>query len=241
MVTQSLSTVETAAEAFARYQEFRAHDQLIQADWHSTADDGRQLACALGMLGENVNSPSDCPARIMPRWLANRVSYFFDYQKKHDALVWGEAFYAALARIDGKVPFSVVHDWHANTVCPLAIDVATKRARDVDPHLALQELHKRALIGEKISADEWKPVLRSAYAYVYADAYSYAYADAYADAIAYADADANADADAYADAIAYADADANADAYADDDANAAACKLLAEGMVAALNRVEVLS
>ena len=176
--------LQTATEYAEAYKQAFDHDALTQGAWH-TERDGRQLACALGVLGEEVDDPSKCPAQIMPRWLAQMVPTFFDRQKAGDAFAWGLAFTAELARIDGKVPFSVVHDWHANTVCQLGIDAAEKRGRDTAPHKALQTLHLRALAGEKISADEWRPVLKTAYAYAAADADAYANADAYA----YADAD----------------------------------------------------
>jgi hypothetical protein len=221
-----MAQATNAKEYAERYLAAFEGNALTQGDWH-TERDGRHLACALGVIGEEVDSPNKCPAQIMPRWLAQMVPAFFDRQHEEDAFAWGLAFTAELARIDGKVPFSVVHDWHANTVCQLGIDAAEKRGRDPAPHRALQTLHQRALGGEKIAADEWRPVLRDAYAYANADAYAYAYAYAYA----------NADADAYADA--YADADADAYANANADAYAYAWKRLADGIVEALKRVEV--
>ena len=204
-----MATATTAQEYADKYLAAFETNSLTQGSWH-TERDGRQLACALGVIGDEIDLPSKCPAQIMPRWLAQMVPAFFDRQTAADAFAWGRDFTAELARIDGKVPFSVVHDWHANTVCPLGIEVAEKRGRDVGPHKALQALHLRALSGEKISADEWRPVLKNA------------------DADAYADADA----DAYADSHAYADAYTYANAYD------YAWKRLADGMVAALKRVE---
>ncbi|MBB4642339.1 hypothetical protein [Rhizorhapis suberifaciens] len=213
----------TTAEALARYEAAFNEERLIQQQWHTELD-GRQLACALGVLGDVVDGPAQCPAAIMPRWLAQMVPGFFDRQKFDDAKDWGLRFYKALDRIGGNVPFSVIHDWHANTVCQLGIEASEIRKRDTAPHKALQALHQRALAGEKTGADEWRPVLKSADAD--ANANAYAYADAYAYAYAYADADANANANAYA----YADAYAYAYAYA--------WKRLADGMVSALDRVE---
>ena len=243
---------QTAAEAFARYEAAFKEDRLIQVRWHKEQD-GRHLACALGVLGDAVDGPNKCPATIMPRWLAQMVPAFFDRQKFDDAKDWGLRFYAALDRIGGNVPFSVVHDWQANTVCVLGIDAAKLRNRDTAPHEALKALHERSLAGEKISADEWKPVLKNVYANANANAYAYAYANAYAYAYAYADADAYAYANAYtyayanaytyvnAYAYAYAYADAYAYAYAWKRlaAYAYAWKRLADGMVDALNRVPV--
>ena len=229
----NMQIAQSAAEYQARYQAALKSDSLRQGVWNSERD-GRHVACAIGVLGDEVDSASKCPAQIMPRWLARMVPEFFDRQKQDDAFAWGLAFTDQLKRIDGKVPFSVIHDWHANTVCQLGIDAAEKRERDPAPHKALQALHLRALAGEKISANEGRPVLKNAYAY------AYAYANAYADADANADANAYADADAYANAYANADANAYAYAYANAyaDANADAWKLLADGMVAALSCVE---
>ncbi len=213
-------TATTAAEALDRYEAFLSHDAIVQRMWHGSGANGRKLACGLGVIGPAVFSPRDCPAAIMPRWLAQMVPWLFDGQSKADALAWGSRFYSELARLNGSVPFSVIHDWQSNIVGPLAIEVSTKRCRKVETHEALKAMHADALAGKSFTADEWRPVLKAAFfdADAYADAYANANADAYADAYAnaYANADANADANAYADA----DADANADAYAYANANA---------------------
>jgi hypothetical protein len=226
----------TADLAFTRYEQAFLSDALIQGSWH-TERDGRQLACGLGVLGPDVNSPGDCPATVMPRWLAQMVPYFFDRQTAADAKSWGLKFYAELKRLNGNVPFSVIHDWQAHVVAPMAIEVATKRARPTDVHDAVKAIHERALAGDLAPKDEWVATLRSAYAYAYAyaDANANAYADADAYAYAYADANANAYANANANANAYAYAYANANAYAY--ANANAVKRLADGMVECLARV----
>ena len=253
------TNAQTAAEAYSRYQAALAEDTLVQRTWHHTAEDGRQLACALGVIGADINSASACPAQIMPRWLAQMTVWMFDAQKIEDALPWGSKFYAEIARLNGVVPFSVIHDWQANVVGPLAIEASKKRGRKAETHEALAAMQAEALTGKKFTADEWRPVLKAAFfdadanaaAYANADAYAYANADADADAYAdaYADADANAYAyayayanayanvDAYANADAYAYANANADAYAYAYAKQSAVKRLADGLVECLARV----
>ena len=191
----TMTTATTAAEAYARYTEYLHADRLVQSKWHDTAADGRALACGLGVLGDSVSSPRDCPAEIMPRWLAQMVPWFFDGQTFENAKTWGEAFYAELARLGGNVPFSVVHDWHATVVGPLAIERAEARKGDVSAHRALAEMQFSALTGKKMTADEWRPILKAAFLDIYkfryrADANAYAYA--YADAHAYAAANAHA-------------------------------------------------
>jgi hypothetical protein len=212
-------TIGTAAEAYDAYKHAFETDALIQSGWHDVAEDGRQLACALGVIGPEVESARDCPAQIMPRWLAQMVPAFFDNQDFADAKAWGLRFYAELARIGGNVPFSVVHDWQGNIVGPLAIETAKLRKRETEPHEKLQALHQKAFAGDATPRDEWHEALRPALYEVYRGYYANAYA--------------NANADAYANAYAYAYADANA--YAN--ARKAAWKRLADGMVECLSRV----
>ncbi len=186
----------TAQDYATRYKQAFETGTLTQGAFH-TERDGRQLACALGVIGPDINDAKDCPAQIMPRWLAQMVPKFFDRQKQDAAFLWGLEFTAELARLNGSVPFSVVYDWHANVVCPLSIKKAEKRGRDPEPHKALQALHLRALDGEKISAKEWRPVLKIAFADNFAAVYADADADAYTRTYAFAYADAYADADAW--------------------------------------------
>jgi hypothetical protein len=239
------ATAETASDALTLYRDAMEADALIQSGWHETGEDGRELACALGVLGPQVDDAEKCPAAIMPRWLAQMVPWFFDRQDFADAKAWGLKFYAELARIGGAVPFFVVHDWHANVVGPLAIEIAAERNGNIAAHTALADMHAKVLGGAKFSSDEWRPVLKDAYADAYADANvdastnvdanAYAYTNAYANAYPYADADA----EAYADADAYPYA--NAYPYADADARRSAMKRLATGMVECLSRVVALA
>ena len=231
---QNTITTITAAEAFDRYKAAYDANLLTQGDWHIEKD-GRHLACALGILGEDIDNPGKCPASVMPRWLAQMVPWFFDKQKENDAKAWGMAFYAELKRLDGKIPFSVMYDWQANVVSPVVIEAEIKRGKDPAPHVAHQAIHARALAGDIAPKEEWVKILRPAYA----DAHANSNADAHANSNA--DANANAYAYAYAAPYAYADTDAYADAYAyayaDTAAYTDAIKRLADGMVECLRRV----
>jgi hypothetical protein len=230
-----MTTVTTAAEAYQRYTEYLHDKRLIQSKWHDITDDGRALACGLGVLGENVSSPQDCPATIMPKWLAQMVPWFFDNQDAKQAKSWGLEFYAELARLNGFVPFSVVYDWQATVVGPLAIEQAEARNGDVSAHRALAEMQFAALNGKTFSADEWRPILKAAFLDIHKFSYHFK-ADADSDANVYADANSYA----YADAYAYANV--NAYAYANPDANSYAkyrekISCFAAGMVECLKRV----
>lgn len=179
-----LPIVETAAEAFARYRQAYDNGGLIQNAWHETGDDGRHLACGLGILGGNVTGPKDCPAQVMPLWLAQMVPHFFDNQPFDDAKAWGLSFYEQLQRLDGEIPFSVVHDWRANVACVMNIEWLEARSLDTAKEKAVQALHLRALQGDTAPEAEWKDALQAAYAYAYASASASAYASAYASASA---------------------------------------------------------
>jgi hypothetical protein len=234
-----MTIAQTASEAFARYKAAYDADLLIQSQWHDEVD-GRQLVCALGALGDGVNSTKDCPTQIMPRWLAQMVPWFFDNQNPEDAKSWGLKFYTELQRLNGVVPFSAIHDWHATAVGPLAVEVATKRDRDVAAHRALMAMHAETLGGKKFTAEEWKPVLDAALYDTYANTDAYAYADTYTYAYTYANADAYAYAHAYgyahANVYAYAHADAHVNVNVNVNVKQKSIKRLADGMIECLAR-----
>ena len=193
----TIHKVKSAAQAFERYQAFLNGGQLVQAKWHDTASDGRQLACGLGVLGDDVLSPQDCPAQVMPRWLAQTFPWLFDNQEPADAFAWGLNFYAELKRLNGVVPFSVVHDWQANVVQPMGIEWAERRGKDKALIESVQKLHTRALAGDTAPKAEWADTLRPALRQVYANANANANANADANANANANADTRIDTRVY--------------------------------------------
>jgi hypothetical protein len=152
-----LPTVTTAAEALDRYKSALEHDRLVQSEWHNTAADGRWLACALGVIGAEVDDPKDCPASVMPTWLAQTVPFFFDGLDFDKAKAWGLSFYDALAKLNGDVPFRVYHRWMADCVLPLAAESArrTLGAEDaVKANEVMIALHLRAAAGDMPSEEE---------------------------------------------------------------------------------------
>ena len=75
-----MTLATTAAEYADRYLDAFKTGGLTQGAFHSERD-GRQVACALGVIGDDVNSAKGCPAQIMPRWLAQMVPAFFDRRR----------------------------------------------------------------------------------------------------------------------------------------------------------------
>jgi hypothetical protein len=129
------------ADAFDRFERAKKEDLLIQDAYHKEVG-GRYLSDILGILGDELQSPSDCPLQIMPQWLAHTASRLFRRQSLDSAKNWGSQFYAELQRLDGRVPFSVIHDWHANVVEPFAIKFSERRGpnpwRDIERPKELQ-------------------------------------------------------------------------------------------------------
>lgn len=169
----------------------------------------------------------DAPDLGMPPWLAQVVTALFDGQEAAAAHVWAARIHADLVRLDGRVPFAVVHDWHADTVVPLLDEVC-------DGQAAVGALHARALAGWPVAEAQWtaalEPALRDVYrrAYAYDDAYRVNYDSACAYGTAngfgeegtreyatyYAELATGANLRAYADANAVANARALATAFA---------------------------
>ncbi|MET9450566.1 SpcZ [Streptomyces cinerochromogenes] len=176
----------------------------------------------------------------LPDWLWQVVTVLHDGQDAAAAGDWAARLHGELARLGGRVPFSVVHDWHARTVAPVLAEASVRRGRPREPQDAVRDLHLRALAGEPVTTAEWEavllPALREAYrlAYAYADAFAQAYAGAHAYAVAhdygaeraaefageYAGLNTGANAASFAEGNALANAGATAAAWAAADARA---------------------
>ena len=68
------STTLTSADRIALARKYHAAGAIIQGAWQGE-NNGRNLVCALAAFGEpgEINGTSDCPADLMPQWLAELV------------------------------------------------------------------------------------------------------------------------------------------------------------------------
>ena len=82
-------------EAAEQMTAFARDGRLIQNAWHGERE-GRELACLLGAIGPEVKSPEDCPASVMPAWLAHLLPTLFDGVRPERAADFGLRFAAAL-------------------------------------------------------------------------------------------------------------------------------------------------
>lgn len=66
----------------------KAHEEgrIIQGTWRKRNGGGRELVCALAAFGPDINSASDCPADLMPPWLAELVPTLDDGIAAKDVL-----------------------------------------------------------------------------------------------------------------------------------------------------------
>jgi hypothetical protein len=217
----------TVAEAFERFER-ASNDDLARKFFYEGQTPRLRASGILRVLGDELKGSSDCPSQIMPLWLAKAAGLLFDARlvegtpiiPEDAAKAWGLKFYCELKRLDGKVPFSVIHDWHANTIGRLVVRISERDEpnpwRGVDRPKALQDLHSAALAGRQIAASEWQPVLLDAFRHIHADgrigpavtvARRYTLGETIAiSADAYANAYAKADAEAFAHAHWYSDA-----------------------------------
>jgi hypothetical protein len=177
---------------------------------------------------------------LLPAWAERLLTALRDGQEADAAAIWARQVEAALQRIGKPVPFSVVHDWHAQVVFPLLAESSTSRGADPAPHVRIARLHADAATGRQTGEERWaaslEPALRDLYynAYAFAGAFdtakanarAYALANGYEEAEAdryghdYAQLSTEANAQAFASANALANAKAAAAAYAADDGEA---------------------
>jgi hypothetical protein len=71
-----LARIELAEKA-------HAEGRIIQGSWRRNAG-GHELVCALAAFGPDINSAGDCPADLMPHWLASLVPTLDDGIAKNE-------------------------------------------------------------------------------------------------------------------------------------------------------------
>ncbi len=192
---------------------FLEEGRLIQKSWH-TKRDGKEMACLLGAAG-GYSATKECPAELMPAWLAECTVTLFDGLGGADFIPVSRRYADLIGRWSVLSPDAwnaVLSRWLVRVI-DQAIDAVPVSAKTQDcwPAIEKSAADCRNAI-ESGNKDAARAAARAARAAAYAGAYA-ARAAAYAYASAYAAADAAADATAYA-AYAYASAYAAADAAA---------------------------
>ena len=95
----------TSTEAGANILRHVSECTLKQGVWH---EEGKEIACLLGAIHSGINHPQDCPASVMPLWLAECTVTLFDGLAKSDIYPIAERYgklvvTGAMARADDRV------------------------------------------------------------------------------------------------------------------------------------------
>ena len=114
-----------------RIETFASEGRLIKSKWHSVEKDGRQLACLLGAIDDGIKDTIDCPASVMPPWLANLLPTIFDGVTEARASEYGIRFAKAL-RI-GSADDHVMRKFLIVCV-ESAVDCAKPKTAEVPPY-----------------------------------------------------------------------------------------------------------
>jgi hypothetical protein len=88
-----IDNIEASQRILAHLHEGR----LVQGFWHRQKD-GRELTCLLGAIAPTINDEKDCPATVMPQWLASLTVPMFDGQIEANALAWAARFGEQMGR-----------------------------------------------------------------------------------------------------------------------------------------------
>lgn len=62
---------------------YLAAGAISQGHWRRQDEQGRELVCVLAAFGKDINGAEDCPAALMPRWLARLVPATVDGLPAH--------------------------------------------------------------------------------------------------------------------------------------------------------------
>jgi hypothetical protein len=113
------------------------------------------------------------PAPTPPSWLLQVSVALVEGRDAEATHGLARRINGEVRRLDGEIPFGVIHDWQYRTVTQLvhaAFDAEDAAART---HSTVQRLHSRALDGEPVETAEWLLALEPALFEVYRHAYPF--------------------------------------------------------------------
>ena len=96
----------TTKEAVRNLRQSIREESLIQGEW-SAEEQGRHVGCAMHQMGGkevDIRKPSDCPASVMPQWLAEWLPLAFDGVPADAVYAVAEDFAATLEATVGWTP-----------------------------------------------------------------------------------------------------------------------------------------
>ena len=99
-----------------RLLQFAREGRLVQGTWHDE-EDGRDVGCLLGAAA-GVIEVHQCPASLMPQWLARALPGLFDGQTPAHAMTFARRWGEAMVRDEWRqIDWDAVrHEWMAFVV-----------------------------------------------------------------------------------------------------------------------------
>ena len=183
-----MSIQTTHDEASARIHAFASEGRLVQGEWHKM--NGVKKACLLGAIHSGINSEHDCPASLMPQWMARLTVRLFDGIRTERTQEYGLRYAAAMKSWATFTP----EQWSAalTNILIYCVDSAVESARPVCEGKSYwpKVAEACATVTRLMKKGAFKKELK--YAAYAANAYAANAANAYADAYAAADVVANA-------------------------------------------------
>lgn len=101
-----MDAITDPKQAGERLLQFARENRLAQGTW-SRKEDGREFACLLGAAA-GIDDAKECPASLMPEWLAHALPSLFDGQTPAHAMTFARRWGEAMIR-----PEWVRIDWYA--------------------------------------------------------------------------------------------------------------------------------
>ena len=155
----------TPAEAGANILRHVEARTLEQGAWHS----GRvlEIACLLGAIHEDIKKPGECPASVMPLWLAVATVTLFDGLAP-DAIYPIAARYGALVASGAaaRADEALLARW----LCVVIRDACASAEPVVWPQIVAAGDQVIAALRNGLPAEEWAPAWASRVAVAWASA-----------------------------------------------------------------------
>ena len=134
--------------------------RLVRRAWRATDADGRELVCLLAALAPQVleyEDPADCPADVMPPWLAHLTPWIDDAGTQAN---WAEVvnrFANASTKwhILSDAAWQVL-DWRCRAIAVREACAATRDQAVREACTGVLELLERAITGAEVPTEQWR-------------------------------------------------------------------------------------
>ena len=123
-----MAEITNPKQAGERLLQFAREGRLVQGVWHDE-EDGREVACLLGAAA-GIEEADQCPASLMPAWVAWALPGLWDGQTPAHAQTFARRWGEAMVRPEWtRIDWSTVHGEWLAFVLQQARAAATRAAQ----------------------------------------------------------------------------------------------------------------